>query len=140
MAKMYRCMNCASDKQVPGRDFVAEKPVCPHCGLDGTPGKPHGDLVVPLRTLHFDPPHGTVKGRGVNLPACGQERKAGTAMTGDPDVANCPKCRATPAWAAAKATNDSGPDDIDLPAGATLPENIEVTIDAANQKYTKAGE
>lgn len=116
MAKFFRCMNCLDDKQIPGRDFVAESaPVCPKCGLDGSPGKQHANLIIPLRTVHFDPPHPTVKNRGVNVPLCGVPFVGGMAMTGDPNVANCPNCKAHADFERIKAAWNVGADDFVTP-------------------------
>lgn len=111
--RLYRCYNCLDAREIPGRDFLADKPVCPNCNLDGTPGSRFENRIVALRTVHFDPPHPSVKGAGVGLPACGGKRE-GAMMSGDPNAVNCPKCKTTPAFKARKAAWDSTPDDIEI--------------------------
>ncbi|WP_020474925.1 hypothetical protein [Zavarzinella formosa] len=131
MAKLYRCYNCSDDKGMPGRDFAADKPVCPKCGLDGSPGSRFASKIVALRTIHLDPPHPTVKSAGTGQPACGVPRLGSMAMTGDPNVVNCPKCRETPEWKTLKARRDASPDDIELP-------DFPVVVDIEKQQFTKA--
>ena len=111
--RLYRCYNCPDAREIPGRDFLADKPVCPACGLDGAPGSRFENKIVQLRTVHLDPPHASVKGSGIGSPACGGKRE-GAMMSGDPNAVNCPKCKESAAFKARKAAWDSSPDDIDV--------------------------
>lgn len=113
---------------MPGRDFASEKPICPHCGLDGTPGTRFANRILALRTLHFDPPHPSVTDAGTGVPACGAVRQNATAMTGDPNVVNCPACRKSLVWLTAKKKWDQTADDFEPPV-------VELAIDATNQQY-----
>jgi hypothetical protein len=71
VAKLYKCYNCDDPKrQVPGRDFTADKPVCPECGLDGSdPIVAH--RIVERRVIHFEPPHPSPSDCGSGKIACG---------------------------------------------------------------------
>jgi hypothetical protein len=135
-SKFFRCYNCNDPKGVPGRDFVADaaKPTCPKCTLDGTPGSLHANLIVPLRTLHYDPRHGVVKSRGRNTPVCGAPRLPTTAMTGDPNAVNCLACQATEVFKAEKAEFNAGADEFEQPG------DFQLTVDPATAAYVKTGE
>jgi hypothetical protein len=128
MAKLYRCYNCTDATDMPGKDFAADLPKCPYCGLDGSPGTRFENRIVQLRAIHFDPPHPTVKNAGTGLPACGRPRVGNMAMSGDPDAVNCPACRESAAWKERKRLKDSGPDDVELPG------DFHLHIDLANEK------
>lgn len=133
MAKLFRCYNCLDDKGTPGRDFTATgSPVCPDCTLDGTPGKEHANMIVPLRTLHYDPKHHVVKCRGTGAPVCGAPRISGIAMTGNPNVVNCPACMATETFKTELAEFNIGVDDFQPPVDFTI------KIDAEKSQYVKA--
>lgn len=104
--KKYRCMLCAGDRGLPGRDFQAEKPACPNCGLDSTADPRDAQYIVELATVHFDPPFHAKRGNG--HAACDKSLTLGkvSAMTGEPDCVNCDACRKTPEWM--KAMKDRG--------------------------------
>jgi len=96
---LYRCMCCVNpDRETPGKDFEADKPVCPDCGAD------QGD-VVKLETIHFDPPKRL--GRGLNHAACNPALKVGRAantfFTGERDAVTCVACKKSKAFADAPA-------------------------------------
>lgn len=94
MAKLYKCYNCDDPKrQVPGRDFTADKPVCPECGLDGSdPIVAH--RIVERRVIHFEPPHPVARDCGMGKIACGCPG-AGKQVTRSIGAANCPACLAS---------------------------------------------
>jgi hypothetical protein len=95
--KPYRCQNEACSEDAAGRlifDFWTERPICPKCGTDG---KQMPDIVIPLAVVHFDPPS-HVKNRGQRIAACDSQGYGGRAVSGNPNVVNCPECRATAAW------------------------------------------
>lgn len=120
--KLFKCYNCLSDKEKPGRDFTAAEPKCPHCGLDGT--DPHvKHLIVQRRIVHFEPPHPIAKDRGTGKLACGANR-AGTQSTGVITVANCPACKESEAGKL--AAKPVGVDEFEL----------ELNVDLANQQFT----
>jgi len=132
-SKFFRCYNCNDPKGVPGRDFVADaaKPVCPNCTLDGTRGSQHANMIVALRTMHYDAKHGIVKCRGKNVPACGAKRLETTAMTGDPNAVNCLACQATEVFKAEKAEFNAGADEFEQPA------DFPIAVDPATAAYVK---
>ena len=107
----YRCYACVDDKGTPGRDFeAAGPPKCPTCGCDPKANPRHARLIERVAEVHFDAPSG-VPGVGVGHPACAPARSVcGGAATGEPLAVTCPKCVATPAFAAAMAGR--GPDDV----------------------------
>jgi hypothetical protein len=91
---LFRCLNqkCATG------DFEAAGAVCPGCKIDGNVPelKP---MIQRLVTVHFDPPHPVLSGRGLNVLACNPKRAVfGLAASGDHTAVNCPKCKATPAY------------------------------------------
>jgi len=110
--KLFKCYNCTGDDGMAGVDFFAEKPVCPTCKLDGAEPRFAG-RIVQCRIIHFDPPHPVAAGAGLNHLACDPTKKIGkvnVVATGVPDVVNCPACRETEAWKAAKKANET--DDV----------------------------
>ncbi len=95
---LYRCFNC---------DAVAEHPTpkCVPCGLDPATEPRAEAVIVQLETIHFDPPHATVKGWGLGHAACDPKLAIKTVnikATGERAHVNCPACKATPAFAAAE--------------------------------------
>jgi hypothetical protein len=95
MARLFRCNNC-------GRTFEADRPVCETCGVDEAQDGRLTGIVVPIATIHFDPPHPKVRHRGQGRLACDPKRLvAGSRATGEPSVVNCRLCRETEAWKAA---------------------------------------
>ncbi|HYH63262.1 MAG TPA: hypothetical protein VD866_01045 [Urbifossiella sp.] len=96
---LYRCFNCdkVADHPAPGK--------CVPCGLDPATDPRADSIVIKLETIHFDPPHATVKGWGLGHAACDPTKKVGTAdmrATGERDHVNCPRCRESAAFAAAE--------------------------------------
>jgi hypothetical protein len=92
MARLFRCNNC-------GRTFEADRPVCETCGIDQAQDGRLTGIVVPIATIHFDPPHPKVRHRGQGRLACDSKRLvAGSRATGEPSVVNCRLCRETEAW------------------------------------------
>lgn len=127
MAKFYKCYNCLSDKGTPGRDFVADKPVCPKCTLDGT--DPHvAHLIVACRLIHFEAPHPIAADRGTGKLACGAPR-LGTQSTGVITAANCPACLASEEGQ--KAAKPVSVDEFEPLA------RLELVIDPNKAQYTK---
>lgn len=95
---LYKCSNCplpTGDCRV----FEADDPVCP-CGIDGRDPEMAG-IIRPVETIHFDPPHPVVKGRGTRQAACGHGRVGsvvGRSMvlaSGERDAVNCKACKET---------------------------------------------
>lgn len=115
MAKIWKCYRCRTDRGQPGRDFIAEAPKCPACGLDAADPK-LGRLIVQCRVVHFEAQHPTLAGEGFGIGcgelACGVPRK-GLMVTGDPAAVNCPNCLRTDAWKDAKAALTG--DTVELP-------------------------
>jgi hypothetical protein len=128
--RIYLCYNCPDARQVPGRSFTAEKPVCPQCGLDGTDPR-FASLIVQCRVIHFETPHPIAVGRGSGKLAC-EAKYSGVMASGHPDVVNCPACRATVAWDLAKTQAESSVDDGELP-------DLELQGDLKGGQYVKAG-
>lgn len=102
---LFICFLCDNEKGMGGRKFEADAAVCPNCGA--TAAHPRmKDKVVPLATVHFEPPS-KWKGIGVGHLACLPDKKfpdpaATVTATGEPAHVNCPKCKATEvfkAWA-----------------------------------------
>jgi hypothetical protein len=122
--RLWRCYNCPNDKGVPGRDFMAEpaEPVCPKCSLSGKDPR-FGKRIVPLKTVHFDPPHPTVAEAGTGKLACGQAWKADTRATGHAGTVNCPACRVTDEFKKATEAQDPGGDDFEVPGDYQIEEN-----------------
>ena len=105
---LYRCYFCTNEKGLPGRDFEADKPVCPDCGADRSQPR-MTDRVVALETIHFHPPSKRV-GVGLGHLACSPGTKfpdpksqVSITATGEPHLVNCPQCRASPLFAAGPA-------------------------------------
>lgn len=97
--KLWKCWNCEDDRGNPGRDFEADGPVCPACGLDGR--TPDGrDAVVARAVVHLDPPHPVRKAKGTGKRPC-DGKPVGVGMaTGHPAAVTCPACRASAAFKA----------------------------------------
>lgn len=92
MAKRYRCTNC-------GTDFVADKPACAKCDIDATTDPQATGIIHPLVTIHYDPPHAKIKGRGLGHRACAPTTHIGRGRgTGEASVVNCEACKATVAY------------------------------------------
>lgn len=126
MAKIFKCYNCENDKGVPGKDFVAEVPKCPTCGLDGT-DKHVAHLIVTCRLIHFNPPHPIAKGVGSKDLACGAS-PMNAQVTKEIVAANCPACLASEAGRAAARAQALTGDEFD----------VIVSIDPKNDQYVQA--
>lgn len=129
--KMFRCYACTNDNGLPGRDFVAENPVCPACGLDGTTNPRFKPLFAELAVVHFDPPT-AVPGVGTNRPACDPKKKIGgpgvDRATGEPLAVTCPACKGSKTWQDAMEARGEP---------ITPPEaDLEVTIDPKAMTFT----
>ena len=97
MARLWRCTNC-------GRTFESDRAACETCGIDQAQDGRLAGIVVPIVTLHYDPPHPKVRNRGRGHLACDPKRPvAGSRATGEPSVVNCPRCRETEDWKRAAA-------------------------------------
>jgi hypothetical protein len=126
VAKLWKCYHCLNEKQVPGRDFAAEKPICPNCGLDATGADPRiKHLIIPCRLVHFEPPHAIVDSIGCGKLACGKPIHNAQHTLAIKAV-NCPDCIASEAGKKA-AMDGGGADEFELP----------LEIDSVNQQYTK---
>lgn len=91
MVNRWRCHNC-------GKDWKGLR-VCERCNIDPQKEPRFAHLVVKIETIHFDPPHPTVKNAGVGTLACTpQVPVVGNRATGEPSVVNCEECRETEAW------------------------------------------
>lgn len=93
---LFRCTACQGE-------FEAARPACAACGLDPEADPRDKGAVVSLVTVHFDAP-GRRPGVGVGHAACDPRLKVGRprcAFSGEPSAVNCPKCKATEAFAAA---------------------------------------
>lgn len=97
MTRQWRCNNC-------GASFQSDRQACAACGVDAQAEPRFAGVVVPVETVHFDPPHPVVRGYGTGRLACDPRKQvAGSRATGEPSVVNCPACRATPEWKRAYA-------------------------------------
>jgi hypothetical protein len=95
--RLWRCNNC-------GRVFEADAPACLTCGIDQAQDGRLAGIVVPVATIHFDPPHPRARGRGQGRLACDPKRAvAGSRATGEPSVVNCARCRESDEWKRASA-------------------------------------
>lgn len=95
---IYRCDNC-------GNEAEHATPKCVPCGLDPKADPRDAASLTELQTIHFDPPHATVKGRGLGVAACDPKLRVGApacVATGERAHVTCPKCKAAPAYAAAE--------------------------------------
>jgi hypothetical protein len=121
--RMFRCYNCPNEKDVPGRDFIAEAGAakCQVCGLDGA-DKQHGKMIVSLKTVHFDPPHSVIRGGTAQKIACGRTWGAATQVTAHAASVTCPACKATPAWKEASETQEGSGDEFDVPGDYKISE------------------
>lgn len=93
--KRYKCWNCLDDRNMPGREFEADKPVCPTCGLDPVKHPEGKGLLVEIKPCHFVPPHPVIKSRGTGKRAC-DGKPVGTASqpcTAEPPVVTCRACQ-----------------------------------------------
>lgn len=117
---LYRCLNCLRE---------AESPTCEPCGLDSAKDPKDARSIVELCILHFDPPHPTVRGRGLGHAACDPRMKVGTGAmyTGEKSVVNCPACKESSAF-----TSKGTP-------AATMLEMPVVPIDDAGMPLVSAG-
>lgn len=109
---VYRCTNCKREAEHPA-------PRCEPCGLDPARDPRDAPLVVELAAIHFDPPHATVKGRGLGHAACDPANPrlkvgVGAAFTGEREHVTCPACRASAAYAAAEGVAVGPPADMTL--------------------------
>lgn len=98
---LFRCLECRAE-------FEAPVPACAACGIDPAKDPRDADLVAPLVTIHFDPPHRR-KGRGMGHAACNPGLKVGhpgCAFTGEPLAVNCAKCKASAAFVAAEGAGN----------------------------------
>lgn len=112
MTKLFRCNNC-------GRTFEADRPVCATCDIDAAQDARLADIVVPILTVHFDPPHPKVRRRGQGHLACDLKRPvAGSRATGEPSVVNCSRCRESEEWKRAYAA--SGEAEFQVEADETV--------------------
>jgi hypothetical protein len=98
LVRRFRCYNCA-----PPHEFASELPVCPECSADARRPIEH-DYIVPLVTIHFDPPHAVLRGRGQGIMACrGESWPPGTSVSGETAVVTCSACRETEAFQVAES-------------------------------------
>ena len=95
---LFRCLNCK-------KEFEAIQPACVDCGIDPTTHPRHKDMVVPLVTIHFDPPSG-VPGIGKGFAACNPKLRVGMPncgfsgeKNGEKIIITCPKCLASELYA-----------------------------------------
>lgn len=89
MARRYRCLNCNTE-------FVADKPACAGCDIDGSTDPVAKNVIVPLVVIHYDPPHPKIKNRGRGHRACDPHVPIGKGRgSGEPAVVNCEACQAT---------------------------------------------
>lgn len=94
---LYRCANC-------GNEAEHAAPKCEPCGLDPKADPRDAQLLIELVTIHFDPPHAKVTGRGLGHAACDASKKVGRGpdrFTGERDVVNCAACKASEPFNAA---------------------------------------
>jgi len=99
MNNLWQCHNCIDEHGKPGRDFEADKPVCPECKLDSTlPEYAQFGLIVKRETIHLDPPHKILKGKGSGKRACDGKPAQGAMFTGVAAIVNCPACLRTDAF------------------------------------------
>lgn len=102
----YRCINCGVTFKSP-RSPDGPPPGCKACGVDPDTDPALVGYILPLETIHFDPPHPIVRFKGRGHLACNPAvRVAGKRATGEPSVVNCEACRATDVWK--KAYGESG--------------------------------
>jgi len=93
---LYRCLECRAE-------FEADKPACARCGIDPATDPRDADIVVPLVTVHFDPPSKR-RGRGLGHAACDPQIRfgaVGAAFTSEPGSVNCAACKASEVFLAA---------------------------------------
>jgi hypothetical protein len=93
--KLYRCYGCMGE-------FESDRPACEACGIDPVKDTRDKGVVVPLVTIHFDPPSRR-EGQGLGCAACDPKLKIGVprcAFTSEPDAVNCAACKATEVFAA----------------------------------------
>lgn len=101
---LWKCHNGHFDNGAIGHDFTAELPVCPKCGLDATTAEvSQYGLVVKRETIHLDPPHKTIVGKGSGKRPCDGKPTMGGMSTGVAAVVNCEKCKQTPEFQALAA-------------------------------------
>lgn len=100
---LYLCRN----HPVPGgAPFEADRPVCPHCGLDRDASPEYRSYIADRELVHFDPPHPIIADRGMNRTACsnqplgGDPRNGGKTViaSGDREAVTCPACKMTEAF------------------------------------------
>ena len=92
---LFRCTVCR-------RDFEGDRAKCDPCGIDPLLNPRHADRVIPLVTVHLDPPS-HVPGIGLGHAACDPAVKTGRpgeAFTGEKSAVNCPRCKASEAFRA----------------------------------------
>lgn len=90
--RLWRCNNC-------GGSFEHDRQECRACGIDAAAEPRFAGVVIPVETIHYDPPHPVVRGHGTGFLACDPSRRvAGSRATGEPSVVNCPRCRETGVW------------------------------------------
>jgi hypothetical protein len=98
---LFRCLECR-------KEFEAALPACTACGIDPAADPRDADLVVPLVTVHFDPPTRRT-GRGCGHAACDPKLKvgAGAAFSGEPRAVNCAACKASAPFVASGGVANS---------------------------------
>lgn len=124
----YVCYNCLNSKGVPGRQFMAASPVCPTCGADRVNDPKAATIILDAKLIHFEAPHAILSERGCGRLACGLQM-TNRMFSGDPDAVNCPKCKASPEWAArhkAKHTSVDEFEEFDVPI---------IVVDTNAQQY-----
>lgn len=90
---LFRCNLCK-------REFEAAKPACANCELDPAKDPRDAELLVELKTIHFDAPT-RIPGRGVGFAACDSKKRTGVGsdqFSGEKTSVNCPKCKASAAY------------------------------------------
>jgi len=94
----FRCYNCDT-----AHEFVSSEPVCPQCGADARKEREQR-FIVPLVTIHFDPPHPVIRGEGQHVMACtGRGWPPGTTASGETTIVSCTACRETEVFKAVEA-------------------------------------
>src|SRR5262249_7695922 len=117
---LYRCLNPACPS--PAREFTADAPVCPGCKVDARVPKFRA-VVVPLVTIHFDPPS-AVPGIGLNVLACRPDQPVNRfRASGSARAVNCPACKRTEAWKKQA--------EIEADVGDVRPTDMLVTVDGS---------
>ena len=102
---LWMCLNsrCYSPNGKVGFSFESDQPVCPKCEINKNDTE-LGHFIVERVTIHYDPPHPKVNGKGKGYISCDKTVKVfevarrGQQASGEPIAVNCSKCKESDEW------------------------------------------